>query len=310
MIYTVTLNPGIDKEYSVPEIRENQVLRASSVKTDIGGKGFNVSRMLINLGCTSTAMGFIGGYTGELLRKGLENLGIVTDLVEIEAESRTNISIVDAQNKKYIKVNEPGPLIKSSEIERLITKVMQSVKPGDWWIFSGSLPQSVPDEFFAQMITMISEKGANTVLDSSGIPFRLGCQASPFLIKPNLTEAILMSGKKADNLQQSIDMIPFIHNIGPQNVVISAGEEGALLSNGAEIWIGKPPVILERNPVGAGDAMLAGIVYSLTCSQPLPQAFKFGLACGSAAASLPGTAMPDQDGVADLLNQVVINPLS
>jgi len=309
MIYTLTLNPGLDKEYTVPFIQHNQVLRTSSIRTDIGGKGFNISRMLNKLGCQSIALGFVGGFTGKLLREGLEKLGIATDLIETADESRTNTSIVDEQGNHYIKVNEPGPHISTSELTRLSGKVSDLAKPGDWWILSGSLPRGVPEHFYAHVIEVISEKGAYAVLDTSANPLRLGCRAHPFLIKPNLFEAGELAGVKADNLHQSYKLVPILHKFGAQNIVISAGDTGALLSNGSTIWLGKPPFVQELNPIGAGDAMLAGMIKSMACGETIEQAFALGIACGAAAASLPGTGMPDKEYVEDVLKQVKVKKI-
>ena len=111
MIYTVTLNPALDRELAVAAVAFDEVLRATDSRVDCGGKGFNVSRMLASLGAESVALGFAGGRTGEALRDGLRALGITTDFVEIAGETRTNVSIVTHDHAHYIKVNEPGPTI-------------------------------------------------------------------------------------------------------------------------------------------------------------------------------------------------------
>src|SRR4051794_19429177 len=123
MIYTVTLNPALDRELTVPALVFDDVLRASATRVDCGGKGFNVGRMLGALGAESVALGFAGGHTGSMLRDGLAALGIATDFVWVAGETRTNISIVTTRYDRHIKVNEPGPTISPNEQAELRAQV-------------------------------------------------------------------------------------------------------------------------------------------------------------------------------------------
>ncbi len=123
MIYTITLNPAVDKELVVPALEFDTVLRSQKINVDYGGKGFNVSRILKSLGTDSVALGFAGGNSGELLRNGLSSLGIDTDFVWVDGETRTNVSIVTETPSHYVKVNEPGPTISAKELEALRQKV-------------------------------------------------------------------------------------------------------------------------------------------------------------------------------------------
>src|SRR5260221_619446 len=131
MIYTLTLNPAIDREYTVSGLQFDTVLRADKVQTDLGGKGFNVSRLLQSLGVSSTALGFVGGKAGELLQEGLHALGISTDFVWVTEETRTNVSLVMPSGEHYIKVNEPGPRIEADKLRGLFAKIESLAQPGD-----------------------------------------------------------------------------------------------------------------------------------------------------------------------------------
>ena len=131
MIYTLTLNPAVDRELTVPDIVYDSVLRASKSQVDFGGKGFNVSRLLQRLGVQSTAVGFLGGKAGEILQEGLQSLGIGVDFVWISGETRTNISIVTPTGGHYIKVNEKGPVIEADKQAELIEKIRMLARPGD-----------------------------------------------------------------------------------------------------------------------------------------------------------------------------------
>ncbi|MGB5061040.1 MAG: PfkB family carbohydrate kinase, partial [Candidatus Promineifilaceae bacterium] len=174
MIYTVTLNPAVDKELVVPELAFDSVLRAGKTRVDFGGKGFNVSRMLQALGSESTAIGFAGGKSGDLLREGLESLGIGIDFVPVSGETRTNVSVVTEPASHYLKVNEPGPTISASELDELRRKVRALSREGDWWVLAGSLPPGVPTAVYAHLIADIQAAGGRVILDTSGEALGLG----------------------------------------------------------------------------------------------------------------------------------------
>ena len=304
MIFTVTLNPAVDKEYSVSRLTMDEVLRATSMRMDFGGKGFNVSRMLVSLGTKSIVLGLVGGHAGDLLQNGLVSLGIETDFIRIAGETRTNISIVSQEQKHYIKVNESGPTISAYEISGFLKKIKELVQPGDWWVLAGSLPPGVPDDIYSQIIKIVQTGRAHAILDTSGQSLLLGCQASPFLVKPNASEAAQLSGKPYNTIRQLTEIPPFIHKFGVENVVISAGKKGALLSDGSSQWLGVAPKIKEQNPIGAGDAMVAGLVWRLAMGESLPSALKWGIACGAAAASQAGTGMAPRSLVETLLPKI------
>ena len=202
MIYTLTLNPAIDRELTVAEVQFDAVLSALKSQVDFGGKGFNVSRLLRSLGMTSTALGFIGGRTGDRLKHGLQDLDIGTDFVSIPSETRTNISIVTERHDHYIKVNEKGPLVDEPKQRELLDKIASIAAAGDWWVLAGSLPPGVPDSFYAQIITILNEHQAISVLDTTGESLRQGCEAKPFLVKPNAEETQKLTRLPVDTIPQ------------------------------------------------------------------------------------------------------------
>lgn len=307
MIYTVTLNPALDKEYHVAELNLNAVMRASSVKEDYGGKGFNIARLLIAWRADCTALGLVGGHTGDILSRGLEESGIATNFTRIGGETRTNISIVSDHTAGYFKVNEPGPQVSKTEIDTLMHLIESLVQPDDWWILAGSLPPGVEADIYAHMIRLIQHKKGKAVLDTSGEAFKLGCRVEPFLIKPNVEELIQVSEMESkDRISDIEGMIEALHAAGVKNIILSGGKEKAICSNGTQMWVGIPPKIEEKNPIGAGDAMLAAAVYCLSRKESLKDAFKWGMAAGSAAAGLPGTQMPARAEVMQLLKKVII----
>ncbi|MBE0697514.1 MAG: 1-phosphofructokinase [Anaerolineaceae bacterium] len=303
MIYTLTLNPAVDRELTVSELTFDSVLRATQSQVDFGGKGFNVSRLLKNLGADSTAVGFLGGKAGEILQIGLQALDIATDFVWVSGETRTNISIISSPGGHYIKVNEKGPAIRSGEQQALLDKIENLARPGDWWVLAGSLPPGIPDDFYAQVIQKLSRCGALSLLDTIGEPLRLGCREKPFLVKPNSEEAHTLTGLPVNTTADLAHAAEKIRTIGAQNVVISLGKTGALLHTAQATWLAHSPSISEKNPIGAGDSMVGGLVWGLTRGLSLKDALAWGIASGAATASLSGTEVGPRPLIEDLLKQ-------
>lgn len=306
MIYTVTLNPALDRELTVPALQFDAVLRASALRVDFGGKGFNVSRALAALGAESVALGFVGGLTGRRIADGLAGLGIATDFVEIGGETRTNVSIVSETETHHLKVNEAGPTIAPAEVAALLEKIEALAKPDDWWVLSGSLPPGAPTGIYADMIKRIQAAGGQAIVDTSGGPLGPACQAGPYLAKPNALEAGELTGLPVDSSDEVRAAARQMQALGVPHVLVSLGKDGALLCAGNETWLATPPPIEERNPIGAGDASVAGLVYGLSQQMDWPSALRWSMGSGAATASLPGTEVGSLTLVAELAEQVKI----
>lgn len=310
MIYTVTLNPAVDRELTVPAFEFNSVLRAKAWQVDFGGKGFNVSRMLRSLGTPSTALAFTGGKSGELLRDGLISLGIETGFIWVEGETRTNVSIVNEVHDRYLKVNEPGPTIGAAAQAALLDEVRARAAPGSWWVLAGSLPPGVPADYYAQITAAVREKGGEVVLDSSGAALHHGCAASPALVKPNDHELEQLTGLPVGSVDEIVAAARTVRTLGPARVVVSMGKSGALAVDGDGAWFIAAPRIAEQNPIGAGDSLVGGLVWALDRGESLPEALRWGVACGAATAASPGTAVGEKDAVEQLYAQTSVQQLA
>ena len=304
MIYTLTLNPAVDRELTVPAMEFDSVLRASESRVDFGGKGFNVSRLLRGMGAASTAVGFLGGRAGELLQDGLQSLGIGTDFVWVPGETRTNVSIVTASHNHYIKVNEKGPLVDADKQKELLDKIDALARPGDWWVLAGSLPPGVPESYYARIVNILNGHGAHAILDTSGESLRLGCAQKPYLVKPNAEEAHGLTGLSMETPTEIAIAAAEICEMGARNVIVSMGKAGALLHTADHTWLTHTPKIKEMNPIGAGDSMVGGLVWALTQQIPLKEALGWGVASGAATASLPGTEVGSRPLIEELFAQV------
>ncbi len=293
MIYTVTPNPVLDRTLTVPKITFNEMTRATATRRDWGGKGFNVSRALQALGADNVALGFIGGETGQQLEHGLWELGIKTDLVRIAGETRINIVITETEGDRYVKVNEAGPTLQAAEITDFFALAQGRIRENDLWALCGSLPPGIPSDFYARLIKLIHEQGAKALLDTSGGPLLLGCHADPYLIKPNIPEAETLTGQTIHSIPTAAQATDFFLNEGGVTLVaLSLGKDGLILaSHQHKVWA-KPPTIQARNPVGAGDALLAGLMWALAQNlQDLDDIARWGVASGTVAAAKEGVSV-------------------
>lgn len=309
MIVTVTPNPGLDRTLTVPHILFNEVLRATASRLDWGGKGFNVSRALRALGVDSVAMGFAGGVTGQALERGLNELGIATDLVHIAGETRTNVVITDADAEQYVKVNEAGPKAQAEEVMVFLDRARERVRVGDLWVLSGSLPPGTPPDFYAQLVGLVQEQGAKALLDASGEPLRLGCTAGPYLVKPNAVEAGEVIGREIGSEADAHDAAARFLEQGIELVALSLGAAGLLLASRQQAVRARPPGVRVRSTVGSGDALLAGLAWAIECKLRLGEMACWGVAAGTAAAMHEGVGVGTRAEVEALHGQVQVEPL-
>ena len=291
MIVTVTPNPVVDRTLTVPQIVMNDMVRATEVREDWGGKGFNVSRALQSFGQESVAVGFLGGVTGAKLASGLRAHGIRLTAVPITDEPRTNIVIAEADAKRYVKVNEAGPTISGEEQMVFFEYVDNTVRAGDIWALCGSLPLGLSFDFYARLTERLHHAGARVLLDTSGEAFRIGLSACPDIIKPNNAEAALFLGEAIKGPEQAAKAVDKFVEMGITLVTVSLGAAGLMLGSGSSrIWARPPPVHAE-NPVGAGDALVAGIVWAVSEGLSLAEIARWGVASGTAAAVRKGVSV-------------------
>lgn len=299
MIYTLTLNPALDREIVVSQINYNQVLRAEACQDHIGGKGLNVSRMLALLGLESQAIGFSGGLTGKKLQEKLSQASINYEFIWIESETRMNLSVITADHGcKRIKINEQGPSVSKTEYTQLLHKIDSVAVPGDWWILCGSLPSGLPHSTYFDIIKKVQSKGGKAFLDTSGSPLKKGCKATPYLIKPDLHEVHELTGIDIKDDADAVKAARIINSTGIPNVVISMGKDGALFLTKQQIWRLEAPEIKEINP------LLGGLIWGLYRRLSPPEALRWGVACGSIAAGFHGTNFATFAEVQDLKNQL------
>ncbi len=299
----------MDLEFSVPEIRFNQVLRASRVRADCGGKGFNIARALAEMGEACLAWGLVGGKTGERLAQDLAKLGVQTRFIWTAGETRTNVAVVTSPLKDYLKVNQAGPEVTPAELAQVLDEIGAAARAGDIWVLSGSLPPGAPVDTYAQIIATVQKAGGRALVDADGETLRHACLARPFLVKPNALEAGETTGIAINTPQEAAQACLRFHEWGVEAVLITLAEQGAVLSAQGEAWWARPPEVPIQSPIGAGDASLAGFVWGLSRGLDYPQCLRLCVASGTASASLPGTAVAPRGLIEQTAKGVQVAPI-
>jgi len=294
MIYTVTLNPSIDYIVRLDKVLIGSVNRMDSDDKFAGGKGINVSRVLKRLGIENTATGFIGGFTGKFITDILEEEGISSHFVEIEHDTRINVKIkADAETE----INGPGPEISSQKLEEL-EKFLSSLTSEDTVVFAGSSPKNLGNVVYKELIGLTRKTGAQVVCDFEGQTLLDSLEFEPLLVKPNNHELGDIFGVKLESLDQIESYARQILDKGAQHVIISMAGDGALLVTRDGAYFAKPIKGNVKNSVGAGDSMVAGFTGEFVRSGDLIQAFKWGVACGTA------TTFSDDLATADYIKEI------
>ena len=299
MIYTVTLNPSIDYIVRLDELKTGITNRTTSEEYYIGGKGINVSCVLAELGIKSTALGFVAGFTGEAIEKGLKNPKITADFISLRSGiSRINIKIKAGEETE---INCQGPHINDEELLNLFDKI-DNIQSGDTLILAGNIPNTLPDDVYVRIIERLRGKNVQLVIDATKKLLVNSLKYKPFLIKPNRQELSEIFEKTVRTESDVVKYAQELQRMGAKNVLVSLGGDGALLVDEYG-KLHKEGVVKGKvlNTVGSGDSMVAGFVAGWIEKEDYAYALKLGSACGNATAFLNGLATREK--IEELLAQ-------
>jgi 1-phosphofructokinase family hexose kinase len=296
-VVTVTLNPAIDQTLSIPGFAANQVNRVAASRSDAGGKGVNVASVLADFGVGVIATGFLGADDPELFENLFVRKGIEGRFVRIAGSTRIGIKIVDDRTGQTTDINFPGLAPRAEEVEELVARVAGLAEPGGWFVISGSVPPGVPSGLYVRLIQEIHGRGGWVVLDTSGPPLREALAAGPEVVKPNLQELSELAGRDLDTPAAVEAAAEPLFEQGVRRVVISMGGDGALFLErgplGEHALRARPPRVDVRSTVGAGDAMVAGLVAATIWGLPLEEVARMGTAAGAYAVTQAGAGIGD-----------------
>ncbi len=290
MIYTITFNPAIDYVMQVGNIAYGTTNRSICEEIHFGGKGINVSRVLTELGADNIALGFTAGFTGEALEKAVIDYGIKADFIHLkEGNTRINIKL---KGEAETEINAVGPVINSSDVERLFDK-LKVVNSSDTLILAGGVPSSLPSDIYQKILAEFQNKGIRFVVDATGELLLKVLKYKPFLIKPNRQELEELFDSVLDSEKKLVAAAMELKRRGSVNVLVSLGGDGALLINeNAEVYRQPAFKVKMVNTVGSGDSMIAGFIVGL--EKGYEYALKLGAAAGAATAALSGLATKEK----------------
>ena len=301
MIYTVTFNPSLDYIVSVDDFKLGLTNRTSSELILPGGKGTKVSTVLKNLGFESTALGFVAGFTGNEIVKRLNDMGIKSDFISIEnGISRINLKLKSIDGTE---INGAGPDISEEKVNKLMDKLNQ-LKEGDVLVLAGSIPSSMSDNIYRDIMADLKDRGVMIVVDATKDLLLNVLEYHPFLIKPNNHELGEIFDVKLITREEVIPYGRKLQEKGARNVLVSmAGEGAVLIAEDGQVFDAPAPKGKLINGVGAGDSMVAGFVAGWIEKQDYEYAFHMGVASGSASAFSENLATKEE--IINVYNQVM-----
>lgn len=303
MIYTVTLNPSIDYTVHLDNFRTGALNRMEESHKLPGGKGINVSRVLKRIGQPTVALGFLGGFTGDFIMDCLKQEEITCSFTRIKEDTRINVKI---KSSTETEINGAGPVIAPEEIQDLKEKLMK-ITDRDIVVLSGSAPKNLGTGFYQELIEIIKKKKAGFIIDTTGEDLLESLPSHPFLIKPNHLELAELLSADICGIDQIVEQGSKLKDAGAENVLISMGEDGAILITDAGVYRAEGLKGTLLNSVGAGDSMIAGFIGEYKKSGDLLEAFKWGIACGSGTAF--SVDLASSEIIRKLLQEVEIKQL-
>lgn len=311
MIYTLTLNPAIDRTLYINDFDKNKVNRIEMYREDPGGKGINVSKMVYQLGGESIAVMVTGGYAGEKLESELNKGNITYVSFKTDESTRTNLKIVDVANHTFTDINEPGPTITEDLLDSIETFFEKELKENDIVVFAGSLPKGVTPDVYYHWCMLCHEKGVKVILDADQEALKKGILGKPFMIKPNQEELESYFGQRCETDAELAEKAKEILALGVETILISQGKDGCLLVTQHQTVKFDALKVTIKSTVGAGDSMVAAIAYGLVqvgtqnvSDEEFSNIVALGVAASSASIERDGTLMGNKERIYELKEQV------
>lgn len=304
MITTVCMNPSFDKTASTKKVSLGDVNRLQDVRVDVGGKGINVAVVLQRLGIPVRCVGCLGEENAESFLRMIHKEEVSFDYLSVPGEVRTNLKLLDESEKIITEFNEPGISLDEGQLEQFLTLLADKASQSEYVVLSGRLPAGCAKNTYQRCMQAVG--GKKCVLDTAGESLLHGIKEKPYIIKPNLPEIEAIMKKELRTLRSLRDAALFMIDYGAQNVIISMGKYGAMFVN-ANTTLFAPALMVEaRSTVGAGDAMVGGIMAGLMQNAPLSEAFRWGVAAGAASVMTDGTQLVRKADFEALLPKVTV----
>lgn len=309
MIYTVTLNPALDKTVHIPNFTVDEVNRITELRRDAGGKGINVSKCIQKLGGTSEAVAILSGDTGSWISAALEREGIRVKAFPASGETRTNLKVVDPERGTHTDINEPGPNVTDTMLAGMLDVLAEEVSTGDSVVLSGSLPSGVSRSTYGSWTRTLRSVGARVYLDADGEALEQGLAGRPYLAKPNDRELAALVGRELGSVEEIAAAAREVTERGVERVMVSMGGGGALLVTEDETWRASSVRVPVGSTVGAGDSVVAALVYADTQGLGVEEALRLAMATGAANVMKSGTQAAERSEIDALIDRVEVSRL-
>jgi len=304
MITTVCLNPSIDKTVDVSSIEVGEVNRILNIRMDMGGKGLNVAVVAHRLGMDVQCIGCMGREGADMMDRLIAGEGIRTSFLKVNGGIRTNMKVVSHAGQGVTEFNEPGEALSEEHIQAFFKLAEEKARNSEYVVITGSPRPGCPDVLYRDLMKSVAP--AKCILDCSGNQLIKGLEAHPFLIKPNLSEMEATLGISLRTLRSIRTAAVQLVSLGAQNVLVSMGKMGALFTDGAQTLFAPGLTVAARSTVGAGDAMIGGLLLGLEREGSLAKALKYGIAAGAASVMTEGTQLINPVDFQELLPKVQI----
>lgn len=307
MIFTVTLNPALDKTVMLPGFAINTVNRVQQIRLDPGGKGINVSKTVQALGGQTLCLGVLGGAAGGYIKMALDQMALPNDMVITGDVTRTNIKIVDPVLKTNTDINEPGSPLSRETLQAVWDKLAVRVQAGDTVVFAGKNPPQMADDLLADWVRELKSRHVRVCVDTVGQPMRLALAEKPDIIKPNQQE---FSEVMQTHLQTESEIIHAARSLVEQGgiglAVVSMGSEGAVFVTKDLVLRGYSPKVSVASTVGSGDAMMAALAHYSAVGCSLEEIARRSLAVAAATVTCDGSQAARLDQILPLIDKVRI----
>jgi len=309
-IITVTLNPAMDKTIKINNLEIGRVNRISEVRYDIGGKGINVSEVLMSFGIKSIVTGFLGGHYAETFKTQLMKKRIETKFFKLLGDTRINTKIIDTATGVCTDINEVGPYVPEEVLERFLQSFKVMCSKDDIVVLTGGASPSVPRDIYKTLTEIAKSQGAFVILDADGDLLKHGVEACPDIIKPNQYEFCQLDNQEILTKEEMLEVAEKLRSNGVGKILISLGSKGAMYITSRGTYYAPSVKVDVISPVGAGDAMVAALVHSKLQGLDDEQTLRYAVACGAATVTLEGTQICTATQVSKLLPKVKIRLLS
>lgn len=301
-IITLTVNPALDKSAKVEGLVANQKLKCHTIQYQPGGGGINISRMLKRLEVDNVCIVTSGGDTGKHLTNLLLKENIGPKIIPVKEWTRENLSVVDTKSGLQYRFGMPGNELVKIELDSIKNLLKEIVNPQDILVLSGSLAEKMPADYYAQLIKFLADKNVKIVIDTSGSALKEALKENVYLMKPNQRELAQLAGKIfLSKAAQEAFALKLIKSKKAVYVVVSLGARGAFLASSEGIFYKSTPSVLVKSTIGAGDSMVAGLLYGIQKEFSPEKMLEWGVVCGVATTMSEGTGLATKENIDEVM---------